>query len=307
MTGLRTTRGARAALLGAALLLLLAGPAGGTEIAVLFSSDTEPYVRAYEGFAEKCPANYWKVVLSTMAGEEDRVIRDMVDRRPDLILALGTSAYRAAVRATDRIPIVFVLVLDYGEELPPNVAGASIRIDPAIQIQTFRRLFPELGRLGVVFDPANTAHIVERARAETEKEGMKIVPFPAEDLGGALRAYGEGEEEVDGWWLLPDRTTLTSEAVDFVLQRSLERGVPVIAPSRKYVERGAQAALLPDYRAIGSLGAEIALRILKGKQPSSIGIRYAETFRLAVNSRTAREVSIDLSGSWARDALFVGD
>ena len=98
-----------------------------TEIAVLFSSGIDPYTVAYEGFAEVCPANYWKVDLSRVDGEEEQVMRDLVGRSPDLVLALGTGAYRAAVRATDRIPIVFVLVLDYGEELPANVAGASAR------------------------------------------------------------------------------------------------------------------------------------------------------------------------------------
>ncbi|MBN1826757.1 MAG: ABC transporter substrate-binding protein [Candidatus Eisenbacteria bacterium] len=297
----------RPAALAAAALLILSGAAGGTEIAALFSGDTEPYVLAYEGFAEVCPANYWKVDLSRVDGEEDGVMRDLVEREPDLILALGTNAYRAAVGATDRIPIVFVLVLDYGEALPGNVAGASIRIDPALQMRTVRRLFPELKRLGVVYDPGNTEHVLEKARAEAEAIGLRIVPFPVKDLSETLRAYREGENDVDGWWLLPDRTTLASEAVDYVLKRSLERRVPVIAPSKKYVERGAQAALLPDYRAIGALGAEIALRILAGGKPSSIGIRYSKVFRLAVNTRTAREVAIDLSGSWAQHALFVGD
>ncbi len=285
---------------------LAAGPARATGIAVLFSSGIEPYAVAYEGFSEVCPANYWKYDLSETDISEESLVRKIVRKGPDLIVALGSKAFEAVEGRTGGIPVVFVMVLEHSERFGPDVAGASIRVDPTLEMEHVRLIFPEWKRIGVIYDPANSAHVIERARRAAGDLGLEIVARTAGDLSETLKAIREIEQEVDGWWMLPDRTTLKAESAEYMIVQSLRRGTPVLAPARRYVEQGANAALVPDYRHVGRNGAAIALRILGGEKPGEIGTVFAEEIRIVINARTGREAGVDLSGSWAKKALVLG-
>ena len=294
------------AVLGVLAALAAGGRAEATEIAAVFSGSIEPYVIAYEGFADVCPANYWKYDLSEKGVSPEWVMDEIARKKPDLVLAIGSSAYRATLEMGTDLPVVFTMVLDQGEESTANIAGASIRVDPAEEMEYVRLLFPQVRSLGVVYDPDRSGDVVDRARKAAAAEGIDLTARPATDLSETLRALRELEDQVDGWWLIPDRTTLTEETVEYLLVESLRRGKPIVAPSRKYVERGAHVALVPDYAAIGEEAGRVALRILGGERPGLIGIRYAQVSRIVVNDRTSREAGVDLSGSWAKRADRIG-
>jgi len=294
------------AVLGILTLLAFGGPAGATEIAAVFSGGIEPYVLAYDGFADVCPANYWKYDLSEEGVSPERVMDEIFRKKPDLILAIGSKAHRAVLEKANGIPIVFTMVLDQDGVSSENVAGASIRVDPVKEMEYIKLLFPEVKSIGVVYDLNLSADVVSKARQAAAGKGIELVAQTASDLSETLRAYRELEENVDGWWLIPDRTTLTNETVEYLLAESLRRGKPIIAPSRKYVEWGVHVALVPDYRAIGEAGARVALRILGGEKPSTIGVVYADVSRIVVNDRTSKEAGVDLSGSWGKRADRIG-
>lgn len=290
----------------AVFLCLHALPSSATEIAAVFSSDTEPYALAFDGFSEKCPANYWKYDLSQPGVEEGRLISDIVGRKPDLILALGSRALRATEQSAGGIPVLFVMVLDYVDFPGSRAAGVSIRIDPGLAMEQYHNLFPGVRKIGLVYDPANSSHILKEASRSAEKNNMELIVRPVGDLSETLKAVRDLENEVDGWWLIPDRTTLTSETLEYVLRQSLESGTPVLAPSAKYVERGAHAAFVPDYGAIGKMAGAIGVRILKGESPSRAGTLYAADFRIVLNARTCREIEVSVNGSWGNRVEYVG-
>lgn len=280
---------------------LLAGGARATEIAAVLSSSIEPYTAAYEQFAADCPANYWVTDLDEGPLSDEETLREIVKKKPDLIVAIGSRAFHAAAEATERIPVVFLMVLEHSEDRPAaNVAGASIRVDPAVEMKHIRMLFPKLGRLGVVYDPANSEHVVAAAKKAAAKEGIELVARPVSSVEEAFGAYRELETAVDGWWMIPDRTTLTKETSEFLIVESLRRGMPLVAPAKKYVEQGANIALVPEYAAIGGTGARIALQILGGQSPEKLGVVFAEEVRLVVNERTSREAGARLGGLASR-------
>lgn len=283
-----------------------AGPARATEIAVLFSSGIEPYALAFEGFSEDCPANYWKYDLSETDLSDEHLVGEIVRKGPDMIVAIGSKAFEAAEGRSDGIPIVFVMVLEHSEWFGPDVAGASIRVDPALEMEHARLIFPGWKRIGVIYDPVISAHVIERAREVAGDLGLEIVARTAGNLSETLKAIREIEDEVDGWWMLPDRTTLKAESAEYVIVQSLRRGIPVLAPARRYVEQGAHAALVPYYRDIGRNGAVIALRILEGEKPEEIGTVFADDVRIVINARTSREAGVDLDGSWTKNAFMLG-
>jgi len=287
-------------------VLVVPCAAGATEIAALFSSDIEPYAMAYEAFVQSCPANYWRHDLSEPGIDAARVVAEVVEKKPDLILALGSKAFNAAREATRTTPIVYVMVLDYQDSGASNVAGASIRVDPALEMESIRAVFPRVRKLGVVYDESISMHIVSAARRAAARLGLELIAEKASDAAETIRAIRTIEDDVDAWWLIPDRTTLNAESAEYLLLSSVRRGIPVIAPSRKYVDRGAQMALVPDYAAIGQAGAEIALRLMAGSDPAEVGTVYATDVRVVVNVRTSQEMGPVLDGAWAARFDLIG-
>lgn len=288
-------------------LLAWAGAASGTEVAVVLSSGIEPYAIAYEAFVEACPANYWVTDLSGTDIPADRVLRDLVRKKPDLIVAVGSRAFHEARAATDRIPVVFLMVLERSDDSPPgNVAGASIRVDPADEMEYVGLLFPGTRRLGVVYDPANSSHVVEAAARAARDRGFELIARKATSVAETFQAFREMEGEVDGWWMIPDPTTLTTETAEYLVVDCLRRGHPLIAPASKYVEQGAHMALVPDYGEIGRAGARVALEILGGRRPGEIGTVHPGTFRVVVNERTSREAGISVEKGLASRIVYLG-
>jgi putative ABC transport system substrate-binding protein len=280
--------------------------AGATEIAALFSSGIEPYAVAYEAFADRCPANYWRYDLSEPGIDPGRVVAQVVEKRPDLILALGSKAFHAVREVARTTPVVYVMVLDHQDIGAANVAGASIRVDPALEMQSIHAVFPQVRKLGVIFDEANSMHIVSAARQAASSLGVELVAEQVSEVSETIRAIRSIENDVDAWWLIPDRTTLNAESAEYLLLSSGRRGIPVIAPSRKYVDRGAQMALVPDYAAIGEAGAEIALQVMAGANPGEVGTVYATEVQVVVNARTSREMGPVLEGPWAGRLELIG-
>ncbi|MFH1279613.1 MAG: ABC transporter substrate binding protein [Candidatus Eisenbacteria bacterium] len=289
------------------ILLASAGAGGATEIAAVMSSGIEPYAVAYESFVEACPANHWVTDLSETDIPDDRILRDILRKKPDLIVAIGSRAFQAAREATDRVPIVFLMVLERSADpRASNVAGASIRIDPEDEMEYASLLFPELRRIGVIYDPENSAHVVEEAARAAKARGLELVGREASSIAGTFQAMRDMEGEVDGWWMIPDRTTLTPETAEYLIVDCLRRGAPLIAPAKKYVEQGAHIALVPEYAGIGRTGAAVALQILAGRRPAEIGTVYAGEFRVVVNERTSREAGVSIGGVLASRVDYLG-
>lgn len=275
------------------LLLTLASPAGAWEVLVVQNYQARPYDEVLRGFRSVCNAHTGELLASELDG--DGVAREVRRRRPDLILAVGIDALRK-VRKIRETPIIYCMVLDPESVLEDerNITGVSMNIPPERQLAVITRVLPNLKRIGLVYNPRKTGRIAEKTREAADRRGIRLTALKAEssrDLPGRLAALPEG---LDLYWMLPDSTFTTPEAVESVILFSITNRVPIFTFSEKYLRMGAFMSLDPDIFEMGRQAGQMAEKVRNGTEIRDIPRSDAERGIPAVNRKVAGKLGIRL-------------
>ncbi|MGH7235103.1 MAG: ABC transporter substrate-binding protein, partial [Nitrospiraceae bacterium] len=148
--------------------------------------------------------------------------------------------------------------------------------------------------LGVLYDPAKTASLIDEARSQAKRLGIELVArqVPSEkEVPAALRAI---LPQIEALWLVPDATVLTDESLSFILGTALDSNVPAIGFSNEFVRRGALLGLYVKYDDLGRQASRLAKKIFGGQDFSSIATIPTERLRLSLNLKTAKFLGISI-------------
>jgi putative ABC transport system substrate-binding protein len=230
---------------------------------------------------------------------------DIVEEKPDVIVVTCEISAKAAVGATDKIPIVMAASTDpvaHGlvENLARpggNITGLSfneIEVG-AKRLELLREVVPGLHRLGAIMPVAEPISKVELERLEqrTRASGLELISYriPGEDFAAAFAAMRKAK--VQG---ILDYSALS---VTFPYQHeftalALESHIPVAYTLREMVEAGGLMSYGPVARASFHRAAYYVDRIAKGAKPSELPIEQPTRFEMAVNLKTARALGIEI-------------
>lgn len=290
----------------ALLLFILTSPASAWEVLVVQNYQAKPYSEALRGFKSVCNARTSELLVSEMNG--DTLAREIRRRAPDLILAVGMDALRK-VRKIKEIPVVYCMVLDaesvLGDE--KNITGVSMTIPPDKQLAALVKVLPNLKRVGLVYNPRKTGRIVERMRDAAERRGIRLTALKTEsarELPGRLAALPAG---LDAYWMLPDSTFTTPEAVESIILFSINNKVPIYTFSEKYLRMGAFMSLDLDTFDLGRQAGQMAEKVRTGTDIREIPRSDAERGIPAVNRTVAGKLGIRLDGEFSRKHRAAGD
>lgn len=229
---------------------------------------------------------------------------DIVGEKPDVIVATCEISARAALGATDEIPIVMAASTDpvaHGlvnslARPGKNLTGLSfneIEVG-AKRVELLRELVPGLRRLGAIMLAAEPISTVENEKLEqlTRDSGLELVShrIPGEDFAAAFAEMRKSK--VQG---ILDYSTLS---VTFPYQKeytrlALESGIPVAYTLREMVEAGGLMSYGPVAKASFHRAAYYVDRIAKGANPGALPIEQPTRFELALNLKTARALGIE--------------
>ena len=234
---------------------------------------------------------------------------ELVRGRVDVIAAVLSQASLAAKKATDTIPIVMIGASDpvgtgliASLERPgANVTGtATISTDIlSRQLDLVRELRPRASRLGVLWNPANTAYQRKalgeiRAAAKRLQIGLQI----AEARGAAAfdRAFATiAGQHVDALLVVGD--PLFAAHLPELAELGVKHGLLTIGGPREYAEHGILMTYGPSFGEAHRLAAAYVDRILRGARPANLPVVEVRSFDLVLNARTARALGVTLPES----------
>ena len=260
------------------------------------------------------------------------IAKDVTSANYDLILSAGTIALQAIANANryatpPRIHVFGIVSDPYAAvnidrrnhlNHPPYMTGLGSMPAVAEVFAVLRQLRPEVTRVGLVWNPAesNSVAATTLARVECAKLGITLVEGNAENpasVGEAAAAVLS--KGVDALWVSPDITVIT--AVDVMIATAKQARVPVFTSIPGNARKGALFDLGADYIAIGRLTGELAADVLDGRAPASIPVENVMPLRLEVNLlalaglrdpwqvpdavKKQAEVLFDASGRHAKD------
>jgi putative tryptophan/tyrosine transport system substrate-binding protein len=244
-------------------------------------------------------------------GEEETTVRAELARavqdRVDVLVMGGPNRIRAAMHATQTIPIVgFDLESDpvasgFVKSLArPGTNASGLWLDlPEIagkQLQFLREVMPHLDRVGVVWDDRigrpQFSQTESAARALNMTLRAVSLHSPANVDEALKRLLGERPQAI---------LLLTAPAISQALPRLAEvarqHHLPSISPFSTYPGAGGLMAYGPDFLVMWRQMARYVDRILKGAKVSELPVERPAKFVLTINVQTARSIGLTIPPS----------
>jgi putative ABC transport system substrate-binding protein len=289
-------------------------------IAVIESQNIEPYNAALEGFKRGLKGQGFSCtgfIEYGLKGEKANslhIIEEIRDKKPDLILTLGSISTAAVLENIKDIPVVFSMILNPVasgfvkslESSGNNATGVSMDIPIKTQFANLKMLIPEMKRIGTLYNPRKTRAIVSEASGIARKMGLELVAESVDSDRDVPEALEELAKQVDALWAVVDNTVYNPQSARYILLFTLRNKIPFMAFSVNFVEAGALMALYCDYNDIGRQSAEIAIKILRDQKPNNIPISPPRDINIAINRRVAEVIGIEIPPSilYRTDKIF---
>ena len=244
-------------------------------------------------------------------GKEDALAEfaaELVRLRPDVIVAEGTAAIRAAKTVAQTIPIVMATSTDpVGNGLVAslhrpggNVTGLSLQTAELAgkRLQLLTEIVPELARVAVLSNPSNPsiAATVEQTKAAAQLLGVEVhiaeVPGP-DQFESAFAAVTSAR--AGALIVLPDPVLYGQHPR--ILTFATASNLPALFSEKEVVEAGGLIAYGPSIPASFRRAAAYVDKILRGAKPAELPVEQPTIFELAVNLQTARAIAVTIPTS----------
>ncbi len=229
-----------------------------------------------------------------------------------IFVSLGTSASQAMANQIKDKPIVFTAVTDpelaklvKSKQNPSgNVTGATDATNYNLQLELFKRVVPNLRRIGVVYNPGevNSVSAVKDLKKVGQEMGLEILTIPVNNANDVLYATQSLASKVDGFFSIGDNTVLAAETV--LIKTANERKKPVFTIVSDGVKKGGLMSIGADYKKLGRKTGVIILQIIKGEKPENIpvvGFSDADV-DVYLNQKTADLLGIKFSDELVKQA-----
>jgi putative tryptophan/tyrosine transport system substrate-binding protein len=233
------------------------------------------------------------------------VAKELVELRPDVLLAGATNATAALRQSTFSIPIVFAQVPDPIElglvtslaHPGGNITGFT-HFQPAIAgkwLQTLKEISPTIKRVGLLFDPGNPSWIVYVRALEAAASSLAVglTPVGVRDASEIERAIeGFAREANGGLVVIPSPATVNDR--NRLLTLMEHHRLPAVYPYRYFSAAGGLASYGVDVTDLYRRAASYVDRILKGEKPGDLPIQQPTKFNFVINLNTARALGLTI-------------
>jgi putative ABC transport system substrate-binding protein len=243
------------------------------------------------------------------AGNADRLrifAKELVELKPDLIVAETTPAAQAILAETRIIPIVFVVVSDpigSGFVTSLNRPGGNVtgfmNMEPTMSgkwLELLKEIAPRLTRVALLFNPAvapYTKPYLDPFKAAAASLGVEAVSAPVHELTHLKAVVADQAREPNTGLLIMADVFLWLHRAD-VIELAARYRLPAVYPQRDFAEIGGLLSYGNDRLDQYPRAATYADRILRGEKPSELPVQAPVKFELVINLKTAKLLGLDV-------------
>lgn len=227
---------------------------------------------------------------------------ELAEASPDVLMAVGAEAGRAAQKATQRIPIVVIADDLLGSKLVAsmphpegNTTGIAIF---AFQLDTKRlellhEALPGARRIAALADrlPIPNMSTLESAAKRLD---VVIVPFAARSEEDLIRVIDAMKIEDVGAVNLLASPILASKFQYLIRDRLALRRLPAILQWPEQAEEGGLMGYGPRLSAVFDQCARQVARLLRGAKVAEVPVEQPTKFELVINLNTAKILGVEM-------------
>jgi putative ABC transport system substrate-binding protein len=230
--------------------------------------------------------------------------KELLDMRPDVILANSTPVAVAVRDTTRTMPTVFVQVSDpvavgvvQSLARPGGNLTGFTNFEPSMAskwLELLKVIAPKITRVAYLFNP-NTAPLIYVRSIETAAPLLSVKSVAAEvysavEMERVVEQFAR--ESNSALLILPDIFTSTNR--QSIIALAARHRLPAIYPFRYFVAIGGLISygidVLDNYRQ----AASYVDRILKGAKPAELPVQLPTKFEFVINLKTAKALGLDV-------------
>ena len=155
-----------------------------------------------------------------------------------------------------------------------NITGVSMGLDPVKQLDVISKAFPARKKIGVIYRPRSTGHIVDKARKAAGKAGIDLIIREIGTMAAdrdIKSRFVEMLGKIDIYWEIPDGIILRRPHLPFLFHALCKKmRVPMITFNETVLNQRGLMSINEDYFAVGRQVGEMANKIFKGMRPGDI-------------------------------------
>jgi len=227
-------------------------------------------------------------------------------RLPVAVIAApgGTPAALAAKRATQTIPIVFLMgsdpikvgLVDSLNHPSGNLTGvAALIVDAAAKrLQLLHELVPAAQLVGYIRNPKNSTYgaaEIKELQEGAEVLGLRLLPLDASSHGEIEASFAILTEQ-RAHALLVGADPFFIGARKQIIALAARQPIPAIYPFREDAEAGGLVSYGPNNAAMFQIVGGYTGRILRGDKVADLPVQQVTKIELAINLKTAKALGL---------------
>jgi len=240
--------------------------------------------------------------------------KNLVESRPDAIVAVGGRVIPILTELTPSIPIVIPTSADpvsrgYAESLARpgrNVIGFVTMELPVISkmLQTLKEIAPEITHISLIYNPDNPVGdlFIGSFQSAAGPLGVEAVIIQIHGLGDIERAVATTAARPNGGIFIPLDVTIVTLAEQTAALIARPR-LPAIYSEREFVTKGGLVYYGTDRIAMYRGAASYVDRILRGEKPGDLPFQQPTRYELVINLQTAKALGLTIPSK----LLFTAD
>ena len=230
---------------------------------------------------------------------------ELVQRKPDVIVAPTTMAVMTVKAIAPDLPTVFLTVADpIGSGLIASYArpggsatGIQANTDtlPGKQIELLRAVMPAASRIGMLVNAPNPSTVMQKRNAEAAAASLGITLLPVsisspDDIDFAFEELIRNRAQAV---VFPTDATVSAERkrIAWLAAKAL---LPSIFPYREQVRDGGLLSYGVDLTANYRRAADFVHKILNGARAGDLPVEFPTKLYLSVNLRTAKAIGLSI-------------
>ena len=231
--------------------------------------------------------------------------RELVGRKPDLIVSTGGRPTVRALRATTKtVPVVFLtsdpiaegIVLSLGRP-GGNFTGLDVfsaELETK-RLELLKEALPKASRVVFLWNPANPSALPQRNRIEIAAQtlGVQLQLLEARLPNEIDTAFAEMARERRDALLLMADPMLDSQRKRIV-DLAMKTHLPAIYQWREFAESGGLMSYGADLLALYRRLPMYVDKVLKGAKPAELPVEQPTKYELVINLKTAKALGLTI-------------
>ena len=238
----------------------------------------------------------------------ERLARELVERKVDILIVAGDQSVRAARNASRRIPIVMAIANDpvaggFVNSLARpggNVTGTTLLSSTLAgkRLELLKEVLPHVSRVAILINKDNPGHAGawKETLAAAATLRIKVQPYEVQGAASFDGAFARMvKDRAEGLILLEDILFGTERARLAAL--AAQARLPAVYGQRNSVDDGGLMSYGPSvvdaYRNAGNF----VDKILKGAKPADLPVEQPTKYEFVVNLKTAKTLGLTIPQS----------